>query len=114
MNINARKPATINRGGFLAIALIFCLVFPALAADVNYPYGSVNLRLPPAEDPIPGFGGAYSALPFGMKSVLVNPATLAKLKLAESFLLISSTAGLNAASRTTNVTETSGTFEGGT
>jgi hypothetical protein len=49
-----------------------------------------------------------------MKSVLANPATLAKLKLAESFLLISSTAGLNAASRTTNVTETSGTFEGGT
>lgn len=94
--------------------VFFLFVFSCLgnAANVNYPYGSVNFRVSPAEDPIPGFGGSFSTLSLGMKSALLNPATLGKLALAEMSFLTSTTAPLSPVSQTTNISETSGTLEG--
>ncbi|MDD5594083.1 MAG: hypothetical protein PHG97_05045 [Candidatus Margulisbacteria bacterium] len=100
--------------------ICFAILLPVLlfsnsgfCADLNYPYGRINLRLPPAEDPFPGFGGGYSTISLGMKSALWNPATLGKLKLAEASFGQASVTGPQDLSRTTPLKEMSGTLEVG-
>lgn len=68
--------------------LVFLLPFITYAADLNFPYGNFSMKLPPSEDPFPGMGNYYTALSRGMKSVLWNPASLGKLKLAETSISI--------------------------
>ena len=84
-----------------------------LAADLNYPYGSINLRLPPAEDPCPGFGSYFSAIPEGMQSALWNPASLGKLKLSQASLSILTASGVNTLTKTSSLSEMAGTVEVG-
>ncbi|MBI5078570.1 hypothetical protein HZB08_00920, partial [Candidatus Saganbacteria bacterium] len=99
---------------FFAIMLLF-LAFTnnSQAVDLNYPYGRVNLKLPPSDDPFPGMGGYYSALPAGMKSVLWNPASLGKLTLSEASISLASTAGSYNMDKVSKITEPSGTLEVG-
>jgi len=96
-------------------AFLLLLIFSTsgLAADLNYPYGSINLRLPPAEDPCPGFGDYFSALPEGMQSALWNPASLGKLKLAAASFSFLSGPGANPLTKTSKLNEMSGTVEVG-
>lgn len=96
-------------------ALLLLLLFSTsgLAADLNYPYGSINLKLPPAEDPCPGFGSYFSAIPEGMQSALWNPASLGKLKLSEAALSFVSGPGANTLTKTSKLDEMSGTLEVG-
>jgi hypothetical protein len=70
----------------LTLAVALTLGTIALAADLDYPYLRVRLKLPPSEDPFPGMGNYYSTLSKGMKSALWNPASLGKLKLSEASL----------------------------
>ena len=101
--------------GKILAALLLPLLFSTsgLAADLYYPYGSINLNLPPAEDPCPGFGTYFSALPEGMGSALWNPASLCKLKLTEASLSFLSAPGASTLTKTSNLNEISGTVEVG-
>jgi hypothetical protein len=70
----------------LTLTVALTLGTTTLAADLDYPYLSFRLKLPPSEDPFPGMGNYYSTLSRGMKSALWNPASLGKLKLSEASL----------------------------
>ncbi|MBN3033363.1 MAG: hypothetical protein JW873_04640 [Candidatus Saganbacteria bacterium] len=83
----------------------------APAADLNYPYGRVDLTLPPAADPFPGFGSYFSALNAGPGSSLWNPATLGKVKLTQAEFSLISPTGNNALTRTSKLDEMSGRAE---
>ena len=102
--------AKASLAGFL---LLFSLTGSAQAADLTYPFGQINIKLPPTEDAIPGMGNYYCALSQGMKSALWNPASLAKLKLSETSLSMVSAIGTYNVERTTKLTEISKTFEAG-
>ena len=93
--------------------LLFVFSTSGLAADLNYPYGRVNLSLPPADDPCPGFGSYFSAVPEGTGSTLWNPASLGKLKLAEASFFLMSPSGDNLLTKTSKLNEFSGTLEVG-
>jgi hypothetical protein len=96
-------------------ALLLVLLFSSsvIGADLNYPYGRVNLSLPPADDPFPGFGSYFSAVPEGTGSALWNPASLGKLKLAEASFFLMSPSGDNLLAKTSELNEFSGTLEVG-
>ena len=73
------------RHHLITFSVLFILACSVQAADVNFPYARINLKLPPAQDPCPGLGNYYSALSYGLASVRWNPASLAKLKFAPAF-----------------------------
>jgi hypothetical protein len=95
--------------------LVLFLAFASLAqaADVDFPFGTVKLKLSPATDPFPGFGDYYTTIDRGMASALWNPASLGKLKLAEANFGLATAAGGYSLDRTSKINETSGTFEVG-
>jgi hypothetical protein len=97
------------------ITLVLILAFSASvrAADVDFPYGIVKLKLSPAENPFPGFGDYYSTIDKGMKSALWNPASLGKLKLSEATLGLATAAGSYNIDKISKVSEKSGSFEVG-
>ncbi len=99
------------------LPVFFLMFFTAssvfAAADLNYPYGSINLRLPPADDPFPGLGSDFSALAKGMQTTLWNPASLGKLKLSEASLYLISASGADTLTKTSKFNELSGTLEVG-
>jgi|GEM_PF-817574 hypothetical protein len=101
----------LKRFFFLFLTVVFFTSF-SLAADINYPYGNINLKLPPDEDPYPVLGG-FSTIDRGMQNALVNPATLGKLKLSEVHFAAATPPSAPAAQRITKVNELSGTFEVG-
>lgn len=101
------------RKRLLAISIAFLIATPILAADVEYPYLRIRLKLPPSEDPFPGMGNYYSTLSKGMKSALWNPASLGKLKLSEASLSLISPPEAYNYQRDFPVNEASGTMEGG-
>ncbi|MFA6169486.1 MAG: hypothetical protein WCW67_06735 [Candidatus Margulisiibacteriota bacterium] len=59
------------------------LMTAAHAIEVSFPYVNLNLKLPPLENPYPGFGSYFTTISLGQKTVLWNPASLSKLKLSE-------------------------------
>ncbi|HVN67120.1 MAG TPA: hypothetical protein VMT55_02025 [Candidatus Sulfotelmatobacter sp.] len=101
--------------GVVLTTLIILLAFASLAqaADVDFPFGTVKLKLSPSEDPFPGFGDYYTTIDRGMKSALWNPASLGKLKLSEAYFGLATAAGGYNVDRTAKITEPSGTFEVG-
>jgi hypothetical protein len=101
------------RKASLALLLLILLATSGLAADLNYPYGSINLRLPPAENPYPGFGSNFSTISKGMQTALWNPASLGKVKLSQASLSLMSTPGTNTLTKTSKLNEISGTLEVG-
>src|SRR3989344_3684344 len=89
-------PRVNFRKNLSGLFILVVLAGASQAADVNYHYGRVSLKLPPAADPFPGLGNYYSTLSIGMKSALWNPASLGKLKLSEvSFSMISALGSYN-------------------
>ena len=101
------------RNGITLLVLLFVVGSTAQAADVNFPYGRINLKLPPIEDPYPGLGSYYSAYSCGLKSVLWNPASLGKVKLTEASISIFSPADAYSYNKISKVEEKRGTFEVG-
>lgn len=101
------------RKKLLPLVFVFLMAASALAADLNYPYGSVNLKLPPADDPFPGIGNNFCALAKGMRTALWNPASLGKLKLSEASLMLIQGTGTDTITKTSKLDEMSGTFEVG-
>src|SRR3989338_8549857 len=95
------------------ILILFISQF-AYAADINYPYANIRLKLPPSEDPFPGMGNYYSTLSKGMKSALWNPASLGKLKLSDASLSVISGLETYNFQKSFKYAEMSGTMEGGT
>lgn len=96
----------------ILIAFSVFIFSPVMAAvELNYPYVNLKLKLPPAEDPFPGLGSYYSSLGNGMKSVLWNPASLGKLKLAETSLSLATSPLPSQYTRTTNFSEISDTID---
>lgn len=81
------------------------------AADLNFPYGNINLKLPPRDDPFPGFGTNYSTISKGAKSALWNPASLTKLPLTEISLSTIQPLGTYQIEKKFNVSENGGDFE---
>lgn len=94
------------------IIAVFSLTI-VVHADFDFPYGSVKIKVPPSENPFPGFGSYYSTIAKGMKSILWNPASLGKLGLTEASLATISPSDTYGYSRTMALSETSGTLEGG-
>jgi len=101
--------------------LCFCaLVFlcPSLtsAADLDFPYAGVQIKLPPQEDPFPGIGNYYSTLSKGMETALWNPASLAKLSLSEASISTLGPLERYTYNRSFEIAETSGDLmlDGGT
>ncbi len=79
-------------GKTLAIfILIFFAAATAATAANDFPYGNIILQVPGVEDPLPGLGSNYSALSFGIDTVLWNPAGLGKIKNAETSFGLSTT-----------------------
>lgn len=104
----------MKSGIFIAVlAMLTLFVCSSQAADLNYPYGRVSLKLPPSENPYPGLGNYYSTLAKGMKSVLWNPASLGKLKLSEASISTVLAMGSYDMTKTSSVEEKGGTFEVG-
>ncbi|MBI5700936.1 hypothetical protein HZC34_03690 [Candidatus Saganbacteria bacterium] len=108
----------MRQKNFLFISLLLLAVFCAsifqstsYGETVNYPYGLINLRLSPSEDPIIGMGNYFSALDYGTKSILWNPASLGKEKLSDTSLSYSTASGNYNILKTTNYGELSGTSE---
>jgi hypothetical protein len=95
------------------LAIFLLLSSLALAADVDFPYGTIKLRLSPADDPFPGFGDYYTTIDKGMKSALWNPASLGKLKLSEATLGLATAAGSYSIDKVSKINETRGSFEVG-
>ena len=106
-------PRVNFRKNLSGLFILVVLAGASQAADVNYPYGRVSLKLPPAADPFPGLGNYYSTLSIGMKSALWNPASLGKLKLSEVSFSMISALGSYDLDRITRAAEKSGTFEVG-
>ncbi|HTY12630.1 MAG TPA: hypothetical protein VMD02_00415 [Candidatus Omnitrophota bacterium] len=77
---------------FLVIGLILLTTASAAPAANDFPYGNITLRVPGAQDPLPGLGNNHSALSYGIDTVLWNPAGLGKIKNSEFGLGLSSTA----------------------
>jgi len=96
-----------------AFLLLMVMASSGLAADLNYPYGNINLKLPPANDPYPGLGSDFCALAKGMQTALWNPASLGKLKLSEASLSLVQGSGTDTLTKTSNLNEMSGTLEVG-
>jgi len=94
------------------IIAVFSLTI-VVHADFDFPYGSVKIKVPPSENPFPGFGSYYSTIAKGMKSILWNPASLGKLGLTEASFATISPSDTYGYSRTMALSETSGTLEGG-
>ncbi|MBU0630146.1 MAG: hypothetical protein KKC80_04410 [Candidatus Margulisbacteria bacterium] len=65
------------------VCIVFFLAVTVFAAEVNFPYGRFSLKLPPLENPFPGFGSYFTTISLGQKTALWNPASLSKLKLSE-------------------------------
>jgi len=99
--------------GRLVSAMIFLFAFSCLvqAADLNFPYASFRLRLAPHDDPFPGLGNYYTTIAKGEKSVLWNPASLAKLQLSEASLALPMVSGLYSYEKSFKVTESGGKIE---
>jgi len=81
------------------------------AADLDFPYMSIKMSLPPTEDPIPGLGSYYTTIAKGMKSALWNPAGLGKLKLTETAISAPLATESYEYQRSFNVEESGGEIE---
>ncbi|OGC11469.1 hypothetical protein A3K48_03040 [candidate division WOR-1 bacterium RIFOXYA12_FULL_52_29] len=93
------------------VCFIFCLSTALGAAEVAFPYGRFSLKLPPLENPYPGFGGYFTTISLGQKTALWNPASLAKLKLSEFSWDTFIGAGHSSGTKTSRVDEPSGSID---
>src|SRR3989339_26006 len=76
----------------IIIILICLLIFASGAFGLQYfPYITGTLALPGIDNPYPGLGTNYSSLGKGIRTILWNPASLAKTEKAEAYLGLSST-----------------------
>lgn len=75
------------------LVLFFAIMLPAHLAfsDVtNFPYANFVMSFPGVDTPFPGLGQDHAALSDGIRTVTWNPAGLAKIKVSESYLGITS------------------------
>src|SRR3989339_257004 len=80
-----------KRFATLLFLILFFMKANVFAAEV-FPYINANLELPSSDDPFPGLGNGYSSLGSGIRSVLWNPASLAKIKESEGYFGATGTA----------------------
>ncbi|MFH1826546.1 MAG: hypothetical protein ABH823_04560 [bacterium] len=70
----------------IAVLVLSTCAFAETVTGTTFPYARISLNTPPLENPYPGMGSYYSALSKGIKTVLWNPASLAKIEHAETDL----------------------------
>lgn len=81
----------MRRTPALILSLLFLLfpIAPALSQVVtgtDFPFARFEMRTPPFEDPLPGMGTGYSTLSQGIETALWNPASLTRIKHAQTAL----------------------------
>ncbi|OGC03801.1 hypothetical protein A2276_08110 [candidate division WOR-1 bacterium RIFOXYA12_FULL_43_27] len=79
----------------LTLLIFAAMVLPSFA-KVDFPYGEINIKMPPLTEPYPGIGSHFSSVSKGIGTVMWNPASLVNIGTTEALL---SYAGMSGTTR---------------
>ncbi|OGC09020.1 hypothetical protein A3J90_06295 [candidate division WOR-1 bacterium RIFOXYC2_FULL_37_10] len=95
----AMQPQKIIVAFFIIIAILTTTVY----AVQDFPFTNITARFPGIDAPYPGLSNGFSSLGNGIRTVLWNPAGLAKIEKSEVYFGVNSTSLSSQASKLYNV-----------